>query len=116
MGELALLSLVRVTAHPPQRADHDHRNPDEHIAHGVLLAYSAPSAFISWTAAGPRIMMSSAGSTRNTSGKAIFTAALRASCSARCRRFTRIESAWARSAFATLVPSRSVWMSIATSE
>src|SRR5262245_6879220 len=64
---------------------------------------------------GPTAMTKNAGSRQTTSGKISLTESFAAFSSARWRRLIRDSSACVRSAWATLVPKRSVWTSIATS-
>ena len=60
--------------------------------------------------------MNSAGNIRNTSGKTSLMVVFAAASSARCRRRVRRESEWTRRDCARLVPSFSVWISMATSD
>src|SRR5690606_13248027 len=69
-----------------------------------------------WITVVPRTTTNSAGKMQSTSGKTSLTVVLAAASSARCRRFCRSVSAWTRSACATEVPKRSVWMSIVARE
>ena len=57
-----------------------------------------------------------AGKMQKTSGKISLIVVLAAASSARCRRLVRMVSAWIRSAWATEVPNRSVWISMPVSD
>src|SRR5688572_5059641 len=65
--------------------------------------------------AGPRVTTYIAGKRKKTSGNTSFTPIFAARSSAFWRRLVRLTSACVRSACATLVPKRSVCMSIDTS-
>ena len=67
-----------------------------------------------WMTPGPRMTMNNAGNSRNTSGKTSLMVVFAAASSAFCRRRVRRESEWTRRDCARLVPSFSVWISIAT--
>src|SRR5262245_62797431 len=65
--------------------------------------------------AGPTVITNSGGRMKSASGNRILMGSLRAASSARWRRFVRSRSACVRSVFAILAPSRSLWMTRATS-
>ena len=66
--------------------------------------------------AGPRVTKMIEGRTNNTRGITILMVVLAACSSARCRRSVRSESECTRSAWATLVPKRSVCIRVPTSD